>query len=327
MAEVPANPSVGHAIFRAFGLTISSDLHFPELLPGTGRADVSVRYGDVPVVPSESNPQGIWFHALPGEFALHIEGVGRFLVRNADEIVVDRHPDATDDEIRLFVLGSCFGALLHQRGYLVLHGSTVQVGKTCVAFLGRSGVGKSTLAAELGRRGYPCLGDDVCAVSIGEDGVPYAVPAYPQAKLHVDALHRMGLDEAHFRRVRPSLEKRAVPIQGNFDRTRVPVTRVYVLSPGWLKLDPIIQSITGSARFRVLRDYTYRVEFLHGLDLSRQHFHLAAQLAACLPVKRIVRRTDTGVVEELADAVEQDFGAAHSSALNALSSSAIAETA
>jgi len=86
-------------------------------------------------------------------------------------------------DVRLFLLGSAIGALMHQRGLLVLHGSTVKVGDECVVFLGSSGVGKSTLATQLRHRGYACLGDDVCAISIGEDGVPYAAPAYPPASL------------------------------------------------------------------------------------------------------------------------------------------------
>ena len=297
--------------FTAFGLTISSAIHFPELLPATGAPDITVSYGHVPVELPHAKDRGPGYQATSGQFLMDVDGVARFLVRHGNEIVIDPLPGAGDDDIRLFLLGSAFGALLHQRGNLVLHGSTVKVEGGCVVFLGRSGTGKSTLAAVLGRKGYRSLGDDVCVISIGQDGVPYASPSYPQAKLWVDTLQRLGIDETGLRRVRPSRPKRAVPIEGAWDHAPLPVKRVYVLSPGWLKLDPVLQPIRGSARFRVLRDYTYRVEFLHGLDMTRQHFKLAAQLASRLPVIRVVRAADAFVAEELAAVVEHDFRAAN----------------
>ena len=151
----------GAVTYKAFGLTVSSSMPCPELLPGAGEPDVTVTYGDVPRDLAGAKGRGVCYQAAPGELLLRVDGVAQFLVRGGSEIIIDRHPAASDDDVRLFLLGSAFGALLHQRGILALHGSTVKVGDGCVVFLGRSGMGKSTLATILARRGYPCLGDDV----------------------------------------------------------------------------------------------------------------------------------------------------------------------
>ena len=94
-----------------------------------------------------------------------------------------------------------------------MHGSSIKVDEGCVVLVGRSGVGKSTLATALRQRGYKCLGDDLCPISIGEDSTPYAAPAYPQAKLWQDALLHFGIDGAALRRIRPRMEEMCCAIK------------------------------------------------------------------------------------------------------------------
>ena len=45
----------------AFRLNIDSHLDLPELTPGTGPADVTVRYGDVPTELPDARHRGICF--------------------------------------------------------------------------------------------------------------------------------------------------------------------------------------------------------------------------------------------------------------------------
>jgi hypothetical protein len=299
----------GATTLKAFGLTISSCIHCPELSAGSGAADVAVRYGEVPQNLPGATQIGVRYQATSGRLLFEVDRIARFLVCNGNEVVIDRHPDATDDEVRLFLLGSGFGAILHQRGILALHGSTVKVDDACVVFLGRSGMGKSTLATVLSRRGYPCLGDDVCAVSIGEDGVPNAAAAYPQAKLWLDSLRHFGFDPTGLRRIRPSLEKRAVPLAGFSAEERVPVKRLYVLSRPTNGETLLGKPLTGPLKIRILRDYTYRVDFLQGLNRTLDHFQQISHLAMRLPVARLYWSRGEMTAEHLADAVEEDFRA------------------
>jgi hypothetical protein len=311
MLEALSENSNGAHVYKAFGMTISSCLPCPELLPGIGPADVTVVYGDVPrELPGDSEQSnGVRFQALPGQLLLEVDRIARMLVRDGKEIVIDRQPDATDDDLRLFLLGSGFGALLHQRGVLALHGSTIQVGDGCVVFLGSSGAGKSTLAATLARRGYKTLGDDVCALTIDDEGNPQAASAYPQAKLWIESLRHFGLDPAELRRVRPASEKRKVPLEAFHYAEQVPLKCLYVLSnPGAVKEDHLaVKPLTGPPRVRVLRDNTYRVEYLRSLNLAERHFQQIAHLSSRIRMKRVFCSKREFAVAELADAVEADF--------------------
>jgi hypothetical protein len=65
---------------------------------------------------------------------LTVPNIGRYLVRDGREIIVDPAPDAPDRDVRLFLLGSTLGILCHQRGLLPIHANAIVVGGGAVAF-------------------------------------------------------------------------------------------------------------------------------------------------------------------------------------------------
>jgi hypothetical protein len=77
------------------------------------------------------------------------------------------------------------------RGYEALHGAAVQTPAGVVAIVGASGAGKSSLAAELLRRGHGLFGDDVLVVGRHGGGVA----AFPGgAHLSLESGNAEGLD-------------------------------------------------------------------------------------------------------------------------------------
>ena len=63
----------------------------------------------------------------------------------------------------------------------------------------------------------------------------------------------------------------------------------------------IIPPIEAPIRIRALRDHTYRLQFLKGLDLARHHFSQVAHVAARLPMIRVMRPIGAALVEEAAE--------------------------
>ena len=57
---------------------------------------------------------------LTAEFLLKLDDIARFLVQHGEEILIQPAAESDEDGIRLFLLGSALGALLHQRGRLIL---------------------------------------------------------------------------------------------------------------------------------------------------------------------------------------------------------------
>lgn len=76
------------------------------------------------------------------------------------------------------------------RGYEALHASALQTPHGAVALLAPSGTGKTTLALELLAHGCSLIGDDILALSVGEEGVVLAHPATPHMNLEPEVAER-----------------------------------------------------------------------------------------------------------------------------------------
>lgn len=109
----------------------------------------------------------------------------------------------SDQDICTFLLGSAVGALLIQRGILVLHGSSMEKDGQAIVCLGHSGAGKSTLAYALLQQGWRLLADDLVAVN--PDGL--VLPGIPRIKLWHDAAKAFGLDPAALSPIRQGMHK------------------------------------------------------------------------------------------------------------------------
>jgi hypothetical protein len=295
--------------YRAFGLRIRSSLPLPELIrdDSDGDPDAQVICGSVPADLPDASLVRKRFQATAGALLLRIEGVARYLVTDGSQIVVEPEPQAHEEDVRLFLLGSALGALLHQRHDLVLHGSAIEVGGGCAVFLGTSGSGKSTLALAFRERGYPILTDDVSVVRPGSDGALAVQPGYPQARLWLDSLASVNIAGEDLRRIRRSMEKRALPLDASFFPSPLPVGRIYILRP--VDHDIRIEPLGGSRRFAALRSHTYRFRYLEGSGSKAKHFQLAVQLARQAPISVVRRPRDLRRLAELVDRLQADLGA------------------
>ncbi len=91
--------------------------------PCRAQADVTIR---VETALSSWGERGVMAQAEGADrFLLAIPGVAAFHVHGGREIIIQPAPQADAAAIRLFLLGSAFGALLHQRGITPMHGSAV----------------------------------------------------------------------------------------------------------------------------------------------------------------------------------------------------------
>ena len=140
--------------YSAFGMTIGSAFEIPELIPlKKSKPDVIIHEGEVPE--SLDNPMkvGRRLQIKPGHFLYRQDDVAGYHVMNGNRIVVQPSVHVQEKEVRLYLLGSVFGALVHQRGGLPFHASAIEVNGRCVLFCGQSRAGKSTTANAFVKRG------------------------------------------------------------------------------------------------------------------------------------------------------------------------------
>jgi hypothetical protein len=295
-------------MYRVYGLTIGSSIEIPELLPVHGdlTPDVIVQPGSVPGSLENPKAVGARFQAEPGRFLLNVDNIARYLVSAGSRVTIEISPGADERDIRLFLLGSALGALIHQRGLLPLHASAVKVENRCVLFCGISGSGKSTTAKALINRGYHLHADDICVVSEDEAKQPLVYPGYPHLKLWEHALEKIGLESSAYSRVRGVLDKFSVPVSDRFNPEPLPIKKIYVLAP-WNREDIEIQAVTGMAKFNVLKRHTYRFRFIEGLDSQVSHFKTSGIVGNKTPLARVRRPRGLFMLDELIDRLEHDF--------------------
>lgn len=313
--------------YLAHGLHIASELACPELWPydSNGKpAQVRIRYGQVPHELPSPTDEGTYYQANGRQFLLKLKAIGRFLVSDGQEILIEPAQEelqGIQDEIRLFLLGTALGVLLHQRGQLILHGSAIEIssppklggtegGRGAVVFVGRSGAGKSTLAAAFGQRGYRVLADDVSAIALDSDDRPVIYPGICHIKLWDDAAEKLGYDLRTIRRLRPQVEKYSLSLREQFDPTPVPLLAVYQLTTSD-KPELDLKPVSSLAKFRLLLDQTYRDGFVKIFGSAKTHFQQVTRVAQQINIRRVTRPTAHVLtkpgMQKLIELLEQDF--------------------
>jgi hypothetical protein len=292
--------------YLAYGLNIASEIECPELVAGNGAPDVRVRYGRVPERLENPTGQGVLYQVSHDQFLLNLGRIARFRIANGDDIVIERDPESSENDVRVFLLGSAFGALLHQRGFLPLHASAIETSQGAVAFAGPVGLGKSTLAGAFHKRGYRILADDVCAVSLNRHGKPQVTPAYPQLNLWADALEKLGSPMHHPQRLRALTEKYGLPVSAQFSTSTVPLYAVYALRT---TNDPELSltHVRGFDKIGFIRDNTFRRRFLKGMNHRDRYMGIVSATAQHIRAARIVRPEGVFCLDELTDLAEKDF--------------------
>lgn len=297
--------------YTTYNLTIDSEFPLPELLPlasdnaRNAPADVAIRFGKVDHNGLSGGQQlGPFLWVNRESLWLDVPNVARFLVQNGATILIDPMPGIDEDSIRVFLLGSALGALLFQRGFLVLHGNAIRIGEQCMICVGHSGAGKSTLAAGFMQRGYQILADDVVPV----DQECRAMPGSPRIKLWQDAADKLRIDTSGLRRIRPNTEKFNYPLADRFADQPVPIRWIYILdndNSGTIHSQPI----RGMQRFMPIHDNTYRVHYLQGMSLESQHLHLCGQLVGRIHLARVTRPQSGFGLNALIDHLLADMAA------------------
>lgn len=167
-----------------YGLRVSSEvpLHQERFDGAGGEPDVDIRWGD-PVVSTLEPP--------PGRVLAHLEtdqpyytftqtGDGGWLLRFYRTCDFAVAPDGRSVRVHvvegadpgvaaILTAGALLSFLVTVRGEVVLHASAVQLGEGAVAFVGRSGMGKSTMATLMCAAGGALITDDVLRLDAAGD--------------------------------------------------------------------------------------------------------------------------------------------------------------
>lgn len=312
--------------YIAYGLHLASVVELPELMPrpasAVGRPELQIRIDDIGDTLGTRNSEKSWVCTARVEAILDAPGVGLFVVRDGQTIDIKPFPDVDVALLRAFLLGPVLAMALYQRGFLVLHASSVALhhqGQTLgvVGFLGHSGHGKSTLAATLHARGHQIIGDDVIAVPIAPTGhndnnspeseVPWVFPAYPQLRLWPQALRAAGRDPETLALLYPGQERRVQAVAERFSTAPLPLRRLYVLGIGE---EIRLETMAPAQALMQLVERAYLTPWLEGENAARQLRQCVALLRQ-IDLYSLQRPRDLKLLDRVAAIIENEAITAH----------------
>ena len=274
--------------YACAGLLVRSQLEVPEwagfeLTPAPVNVDVVITLDDE----SANNDNQPVIRA--DEFRFAVPEVGSYWVREGREIRVSPAPGAGWREVRLYLLGSAWGALCYQRDLLVLHASAVKVEAGAVVFCADPGMGKSTLAAWLTTQGHALVSDDMTRFDVPTQGQPVIYPSAPRLKLWQDALDTLEWNSPNLERDHYRYDKFHLPLNGNGTRHPLPLRAIYVLEWGDLELS----RLNGQAALRrFISAATYRGALLEPMGKMGAYWRQCLELVSRVPVWELKRPRD-----------------------------------
>jgi len=209
--------------YRNFSLNITSQFSLPiKEKSFSGESEVHIRYGETGEI-----EEGIRIGMERAE--LYWESVGGFIVEEGGEIVVSPKRDVSSRLLSIPLLGPVIGALLFQRGFLVLHASAVERNGKVTAFLGPKGIGKSTTAAKMYEAGWGLFSDDLLAVNMTRSVKPLAAPAPPLIKLNPDIEYSTVYKKSSIKSPKEKRYKKHVLLLEDSYERLLPINKIVVL--------------------------------------------------------------------------------------------------
>lgn len=163
--------------YQAYGLHIASDVALPLPAAPAHEPDLTLYRAEPREVPHErppgvrlaeiARPDHTIFYTLSrgARTVLRYPALCDFVGDTSfQHIAIHPHPDADEGLLPVLISGALLAIHLMLRNELVLHASAVQVGDQALAFVGSSGMGKSTLATALCNKGRALVSDDLLRV-------------------------------------------------------------------------------------------------------------------------------------------------------------------
>ena len=186
------------------------------------------------------------------------------------------------------------GALLMQRQLLLLHGNAIKIGQQCISFIGDSGAGKSTVSGAFLKQGYCILADDICAINNSGE----VLPSFPQIKLWEDSAKHLMICTDALKKIRPGINKFAVPLKQQFYDKTIPLKTVYLLEKNNQK-EISMTTIKGVDKVPILKHHVYRKIYLNNQERQRLCLKQCMQLASTIELVRIIRPIDGFQLDDL----------------------------
>lgn len=296
--------------YTGYGLKVLSEIEFPELMPDDfEQADITITLGVIPAdMRAKVNPDKSSSAVLQQDFILNIPSVGLYYASQGKNILVEPNENSDESSLRLFLLSNALAAILVQRNQILLHASSIIHENQLILFLGDSGAGKSSIAAELSKRGFTVFSDDVCVLKSfhKNDKTVEAIASYPMMKLWDDTINVLKDDQFEKKhKIRPEMEKYSHFFHSSFDSKAYPIKKLFFLHPVNEIIPYESRKVSGLEAFEWLGKNTYRRQFILDHEMQKLHLEAISRLISSAEILLMSRSMSDSDISSFTDFVEK----------------------
>jgi len=292
--------------------TCQIELHFG--LRPYSEEESSIRSEELTYVSADTNAEGKpalqIFKVQEGSFIriAHEDGTQFWLDAKRENIWATWPPESSIENATSYLLGPILGLMLRLRGVTCLHASAVAFGDRSVAFVGQTGMGKSTTAAAFARQGYGVISDDIVALEERE-GTLHVVPAYPHLCLWPESVKMLYDSPEALPRLIPDWDKRRMDLgnQGTrFESRCLPLCAIYVLGERRADPAPYVETVRPQNALLALVADTYANKILDR-ELRAREFAVLGWLVTNVPIRRVYAHEDPARLDRLCTVIREDL--------------------
>ncbi|WP_439507014.1 hypothetical protein [Sediminibacterium sp.] len=280
--------------YNAYGLSINSEIFFPEFIPSLSKVhNVQITIGNVPTELSGENVvRHVNLSITRTEYLLDIKDIATYYVFGGKQIIVYIYPNAEMDCVRLFLINNAFSAILYQRGVFPLHASAFIDDGKAVLFMGPSGAGKSSLLEAFRRSGKKILSDDVCVLQKSvENSIPIVASSFPRIKLWQQSFRQFDweLPDSAFR-IRKELPKYYIDTINEFINEIMPIKAIFLLEFHAINEGKVeVKKLTELSSLKKIMDNLYRPLQFSTMGEKKTFFELLTVLSQSVPTYLLSR--------------------------------------
>jgi len=269
--------------------------------------DIQVSYGSValppPDLPRTTYQQGFIYNDQ--DYYVKVpKGVGIFGVHKRathTQVVFDLYQTEEEQTAMAWFYGLVLSGILHLNDLFALHASGVLVQDQLHLFCGHSGMGKSTLAAQLKSKGYPLFTDDKCVVRWQAAQESYiASPGLQIMRLWKNSVEAIAPDQfltdpvpvvfksnkSQFRIKESALIRQDKPLAAIYIIANIPAQGTLAAVP-----------LNGIRKVRFLRRQVFRENMVRGFHKEGVLWTYLSKLVQQIPVTMLRRPRGTSIPE------------------------------
>ena len=149
--------------YKVCGLNVLSEIYIPAFDALNKPFDIEIKISLKTNLPDKDfkdsdtifSDDSIYYKSKPGLI---------FKVLGNSDIIIYKSKEIDEDKIWEMLIGVPFGYALRKKGFMVMHGSSVVINGQAICIVGSSGLGKSTLALSLVKKGFKFLTEDLAII-------------------------------------------------------------------------------------------------------------------------------------------------------------------